>query len=66
MPQDFQTRLLDPGSKPYGITDYASVRQRLLDNTRKAMTQRFPVENDRFKLEAVDLAYDDVTPYPEG
>lgn len=62
MPQDFQTRLLDPVSKPYSPTDYASVRQRILDNTAKALGQRFPLENDRFKLEAVDLGYDDVTP----
>lgn len=60
--QDFQTRLLDPVGKPYSPTDYASVRQRILDNTRNAMTQRFPLENDRYKLEAVDLEYDPKIP----
>lgn len=60
--QDFQTRLLDPVGKPYSPTDYASVRQRILDNTRSAMTQRFPIENESYKLEAFDLDYDPYVP----
>jgi DNA-directed RNA polymerase beta subunit len=60
--QDFQTKLLDPTGKPYSPTDYTAVRDRLLANTRGALAQRFPVENERFKLEAVDLTYDDYVP----
>ena len=55
----FQTRLLDPvQSKPYDPTDYAEVRQRLLDNTRNAFTQRFPLENESYALTVDGLEYD--------
>lgn len=61
--QDFQTRLLDPvGSEPYDPTDYAKVRSRILDNTKNAFSQRFPVENERYALELTDLSYDPYEP----
>lgn len=66
--QQFQTHLLDSvvaGEKkldPYSPTDYKSVRERLLANTRQAFSQRFPVENEQYKLEAVDVDYDEQKP----
>jgi len=64
--QDFQTRLLDPvvgaKSKPYSPTDYAQVRQRILDNTKSAFRQRFPLENERFVLDVDGVDYDEYKP----
>jgi DNA-directed RNA polymerase beta subunit len=55
----FQTRLLDPiQTQPYDPTNYTEVRQRLLDNTKNAFGQRFPVENESYTLSVDGLEYD--------
>jgi DNA-directed RNA polymerase beta subunit len=61
--QVFQTRLLDPvQSQPYDPTDYTSVNQRLLDNTKNAFGQRFPIENESYALSVEGLEYDGYQP----
>jgi len=63
MPEAFQTRLLDPvKSEPYDPTDYRAVRERLFNNTKAALLQRFPVENERYVLSVDELTYDDKEP----
>ena len=57
--QQFQSRLLDPQVRePYSPLDYTTVRERMFDNTKRALVQRFPLDNERYRLELEDADYD--------
>lgn len=46
-----------------GFDDPASLRQSILDKVLAAYQNKFPVENDKVRIEASDLAYDLKKPY---
>ena len=58
--QKFISKLLDPeqAGEMYDPLDYPTVRQHLYDNVQKAVSQRFPLENERYTLGVSDLAFD--------
>ena len=43
--------------------DYASVRDLILNNVKTSIQQRYPLENDRYRLELSDVDYDSNKPF---
>ena len=56
--QKFISKLLDPGKRAiYDPYDYSAVRNQLFDNVQNSITQRFPIENERYVLSVDDIDY---------
>lgn len=43
--------------------DVDAMRRNILDNVRKSTASRYPIENERYRMELSDLAYDREEPY---
>jgi DNA-directed RNA polymerase beta subunit len=45
------------------FTDYPKIRQNVFDNALKAMSEKYPIENQRHRLELREAKYEDLNPF---
>ena len=45
------------------FTDYPKIRQNIFDNVLKAVSTKYPIENQRHRLELQEAKYDDMEPF---
>lgn len=47
----------------YKVDDFETIRQTIFDDAYNALSKRFPLENDKYRLVVEDLGYDNIPKY---
>ena len=47
----------------YRVDDFETIRQTIFDDAYNALSKRFPLENDKYRLVVEDLGYDNIPKY---
>ena len=47
----------------YRVDDFETIRQTIFDDAYSALSKRFPLENDKYRLVVEDLGYDNIPKY---